>query len=153
VARRLGTLLVPMLLPRILKVAALRRFMFRTVSQIGIRYRSSAISSGRAGQVHGGDRLPWFKMGNGQDNHAALVGLAWNVHIYGEVPQGIEEACKELNLPVHVFSWQHEMKAAGLAPGGLYLLRPDSYVAMAETSCSPDRLRGYFKERGLNLHP
>jgi 2-polyprenyl-6-methoxyphenol hydroxylase-like FAD-dependent oxidoreductase len=152
-AQRLRTLLVPFLLPRIVKVAAFRKFMFRTVSQVGIRYRSSAISSGCAGQVHGGDRLPWFKLANGQDNHSALVGLVWNVHVYGEVPKGIEGACEELNLPLHVFSWEPEMKTAGFASGALYLLRPDSYVAIAETSCSPDRLRGYFREQGLNPLP
>ena len=33
--------------------------MFRTISQTAVNYRGSSLSEGRAGAVHGGDRLPW----------------------------------------------------------------------------------------------
>jgi 2-polyprenyl-6-methoxyphenol hydroxylase and related FAD-dependent oxidoreductases len=58
---------VPIVLPSLFRFASTRRFMFRTISQIVINYRNSALSAGQAGQVHGGDRLPWVKnaMANG----------------------------------------------------------------------------------------
>ena len=59
---------VPSLLPRLLRLDALRRLMFRTVSQIGIEYRASTLSAGRAGALQGGDRLPWTG-----DNYAPLA--------------------------------------------------------------------------------
>ena len=32
--------------------------------------------------------------------------------------------------------------------GALYLVRPDSYVALANSGASPERLRQYFTKRG-----
>ena len=46
---------------RLFSVATVRRLMFRTVSQTSVNYRESSLSEGRAGTVHGGDRLPWVK--------------------------------------------------------------------------------------------
>ena len=42
--------------------------------------------------------------------------------------------CKERDLPLHVFPWRPECREAGLAPGALYLIRPDTYVALAHSS-------------------
>src|SRR5262249_25130242 len=69
--------LVPLLARLLLRLTAVRRFLFRTVSQIGIHYRTSALSAGAAGAVRGGDRLPWVAMGPGQDNFAPLASLVW----------------------------------------------------------------------------
>jgi hypothetical protein len=41
------------------------------------------------------------------------------------------------------------MRHAGLQQGALYLVRPDGYVALADPSANPERLRQYFTERGL----
>ena len=38
-----------------------------------------------------------------------------------------------------------------MAQDALYLLRPDTYIALAEKSASPDALRRYFADRGLRL--
>ena len=68
IARLVRLHIVPLLFPPLFKFAAVRRFMFRTVSQTAVNYRDSSLSEGRAGEVHGGDRLPWVKMdANGGD--------------------------------------------------------------------------------------
>ena len=68
IARLVRLHIVPLLFPPLFKFAAVRRFMFRTVSQTAVNYRGSSLSEGRAGAVHGGDRLPWVKMDvNGAD--------------------------------------------------------------------------------------
>jgi hypothetical protein len=41
------------------------------------------------------------------------------------------------------------MRPAGLAKDALYLLRPDSYVALADPSADPDQLRQYFSVREI----
>jgi 2-polyprenyl-6-methoxyphenol hydroxylase-like FAD-dependent oxidoreductase len=51
--------LVPLILPRFFEFASVRRFMFRTVSQRSIHYHGTDPSEGPAGEVQGGDRLPW----------------------------------------------------------------------------------------------
>ena len=40
-----------------------RHAMFRLVSQTRIHYADSPLSEGKAGEVHGGDRLPWVRTG------------------------------------------------------------------------------------------
>jgi len=91
------------------------------------------LSAGRAGAVHGGDRLPWVKTeaDGSADNFAPLTSLDWQVHIYGEAAPAIRAVCGEKNLPLHIFSWRAEMGRAGLRRNAFYLLRPDGYVALA----------------------
>ena len=138
---------IPILLPRIFGFAGLRRRIFRILSQIGIEYRNSFLSVGSAGSVHGGDRLPWVVLAGGDDNYATLQGMAWRVHVYGAAPKGIEEACREMGLPLHVFPWRPELAGTGFEAGAVYLIRPDGYVALADGRCSPEPLREYFRDR------
>jgi 2-polyprenyl-6-methoxyphenol hydroxylase-like FAD-dependent oxidoreductase len=147
VARWVRTRLVPSIAPALFRLAPVRRFMFRTVSQIGVNYRGSPLSAGLAGAVRGGDRLPWVETGPGRDNFAPLASLAWQGHVYGTPKHGLAEACADLQLPLHVFEWRQEMRRAGLS-AGLYLVRPDGYVALADPHADPERLRRYFEERG-----
>src|SRR6185295_6532704 len=58
-ARRVRLDALPLVLPALMERAAVRRFFFQTVSQTLLHYRHSALSEGKAGSVHGGDRLPW----------------------------------------------------------------------------------------------
>ena len=78
-------------------LAPLRRFMFRTISQTAVNYRGSRLSEGRAGTVHGGDRLPWVKPptnGDGQDNFTPLTSLDWQVHVYGDATPELQAALR-----------------------------------------------------------
>jgi 2-polyprenyl-6-methoxyphenol hydroxylase-like FAD-dependent oxidoreductase len=145
IARVVRTRLVPWIAPLLFRWTAVRRFLFRTVSQTGVNYRNSPLSVGVAGSVRGGDRLPWVESEPGQDNYAPLASLAWQVHVYGEPREGLAEVCNELQLPLHRFAWQRPMRRAGFLRGALYLLRPDSYVALADPRADPERLRAYMK--------
>jgi len=146
VARRVRTRLVPLIFPVLFRFAAVRRFFFRTVSQIGVNYRDSPLSMGSAGAVRGGDRLPWVETAPGQDNFAPLSSPRWQVHIYGEPRRGVAATCAELRLPLHVFPWRPRMRRAGLANAALYLIRPDGYIGLAVAHGDPKRLRQYFDE-------
>jgi hypothetical protein len=142
-ARWVRTRLVPLILPLLLRLVPVRRFLFRTVSQIGVNYRNGPLSVGAAGAVRGGGRLPWVETAPGQDNFATLASLTWQVHVYGELRPGVAEACAELQLPLHVFEWRQRMRRAGLLRSALYLVRPDGYVALADPHADPERLRRY----------
>jgi 2-polyprenyl-6-methoxyphenol hydroxylase-like FAD-dependent oxidoreductase len=148
IARLMRLDVVPRLIPAAMRLPAARRYMFRTVSQIMIRYRDSPISAGRAGQVHGGDRLPWV-----EDNFAPLASLQWQVHVYGEAREDLAEACFALALPLHRFPWSAAAGQAGLQQDALYLVRPDGYVALADANADPDRLGSYLAERALVVQP
>jgi 2-polyprenyl-6-methoxyphenol hydroxylase-like FAD-dependent oxidoreductase len=150
IARFVRLDLVPLLLPRLFAFAAVRRFMFRTVSQTAVHYRTSALSEGRAGGVHGGDRLPWVQI-DATDNFAPLASMDWQVHVYGSANAELVAWCAAQNIPLHSFGWRPEYGNAGLARDALYLLRPDTYVALADTSGAPAALARYFGDRGIKL--
>ena len=147
--------LVPFLLPILFKFASVRHSMFRTVSQLVINYRGSSLSEGRAGAVHGGDRLPWVKLGaNGaDDNFAPLTSLDWQVHVYGDAAPGIRALCNDRSLPLHVFPWRAGMGRTGLLRNGVYLLRPDGYVAVVAHADGAAALSSYLDERKVVAMP
>jgi hypothetical protein len=120
----------------------MQRFLFRTVSQIAIHYRRSPLSAGALGRVHGGDRLPWVPADAGSgaaDNFAGIDGRQWRVHVYGTPKPGLAEISRSLSLPLDVFAWRPAMGKVGLTENGLYLLRPDGYVALADAGADPAR--------------
>jgi 2-polyprenyl-6-methoxyphenol hydroxylase-like FAD-dependent oxidoreductase len=146
------TRLAPIVLPAAFSFDAIRRFAFRTISQTMINYRGGPLSRGTAGRVQGGDRLPWVAVA-GVDNFAPLTRMDWQVHVYGEASAELAAWCAQRNLPLHVFVWQSEHGAVGLARNALYLLRPDTYVALAEPGGSPGALESYFRDRSIRLTP
>ena len=85
------------------RLPAARRMLFRIVSQIAVQYRADALSAGRAGGVHGGDRLPWVQPRPGEpDNFAPLASLRWQIHVYGAAAPGQARGCVARDLPLHV---------------------------------------------------
>jgi 2-polyprenyl-6-methoxyphenol hydroxylase-like FAD-dependent oxidoreductase len=141
--------IVPLVVPLLFRIRAMRRLLFKTVSQTQVNYRDSSLSAGAAGSVRGGDRLPWVNLASGEDNFSPLTSLEWQVHVYGEAGPGVGHACSALGLPIHVFAWESGMRRAGFESGALYVVRPDGYVALADPSADPERLRQYFARREL----
>jgi 2-polyprenyl-6-methoxyphenol hydroxylase-like FAD-dependent oxidoreductase len=150
-AKRIRTLAVPRLAPALMGLGVVRRFAFRTVSQLAVNYRHGPLSAGAAGEVWGGDRLPWTRFKDGRDNFAPLTALAWQVHVYGEAPEGLAEVCAEQGLPLHAFAWEPGIRKAGLKRGALYLVRPDGYVALADPLGNAARLVQYMDAQEIEL--
>jgi 2-polyprenyl-6-methoxyphenol hydroxylase-like FAD-dependent oxidoreductase len=149
IAWRVRTRLIPLIAPPLFRLAATRRFWFRTVSQTGVQYRESSLSEGKAGRIHGGDRLPWTRTGLHDENFDLLRTIWWQVHVYGEPKSRLSAACDDLGLPLHVLAWRPEMRRPGFIRGAFYLIRPDGYIALADADADPVRLRRYFETRGL----
>jgi hypothetical protein len=137
-----------MAISRATALAPVREFLFRTVSQLGVNYRGMPLAAGVAGRVHGGDRLPWVTQG-ASDNFAPLRQMQWQVHVYGEAAAPLRAACQARALPLQVFPWTPAHESAGLCRDACYLLRPDSYVALADGAADPGALARYFRERAL----
>jgi 2-polyprenyl-6-methoxyphenol hydroxylase-like FAD-dependent oxidoreductase len=144
------TRVAPLLIPMATAFGPVREFMFRTVSQITLSYRGGPLSRGTAGHVHGGDRLPWVRIDDA-DNFATLATMDWQVHVYGSASAELTAWCASHDVPLHIFGWRSEYEKAGLARDALYLLRPDSYVAIADGSGAADVLARYFEDRGIRL--
>ena len=141
---------VPLVMPMLFATNIMRRFMFRTLSQTAIEYRDSELSSGAAGRVKAGDRLPWVKLdgaGNdsaASDNFAPLTSMDWQVHVYGQPATAITQLCQAHGIALHAFAWRHAMHAAGLARNAAYLVRPDGYVGFADVAASSEKLQRYL---------
>jgi len=148
IAEIIRTRLLPLVIPTVTKVGAAREWLFRTVSQLMINYRDSELSTGKAGDVHGGDRLPWVKTA---DNYGPLREPTWQVHVYGSASPELTQWCQARHLPLHVFEWRDAHAAVGFAQNALYLVRPDTYVGLAEASGSPEAIEVYFKDRGWDV--
>jgi len=150
IADFIRTRVAPVVIPMAVAFEPVREFMFRTVSQITLNYRGSPLSRGVAGHVHGGDRLPWASVG-GADNYAPLAAMDWQVHVYGSASAELATWCAAHSVPLHVFDWRSEYEKAGLARDALYLLRPDTYVALAEGSGAASALDRYCGDHGMKL--
>ena len=156
IARRLRLSVVPLLVPRLFNFARARRFMFRTVSQTAVNYRGSSLSQGRAGTVHGGDRLPWVQTRPDDpdgDNFRPLTSLDWQVHVYGDAAPEIHAMCDARRLPLHVFPWSAETNRTGLRRNAVYLVRPDGYVALADPESSASAVTSYLDAHRLTPRP
>jgi 2-polyprenyl-6-methoxyphenol hydroxylase-like FAD-dependent oxidoreductase len=145
-ARRIRVGVVPRVFPILASFRAVRRLMFRTISQIQVSYRGGPLSEGRAGRVRAGDRLPWVEA---VDNFAPLASLDWQVHVYGEPAPEVAATCRARGLALHAFPWRTDMERIGLARKAPYLVRPDGYVALADPGAGAVTLQTYLDERGL----
>jgi 2-polyprenyl-6-methoxyphenol hydroxylase-like FAD-dependent oxidoreductase len=148
-ARFMRVRVVPRLAPVVSRRDGVRQFAYRTVSQTALEYRSSALSEGRAGDLHGGDRLRWVTVDDaGADNFAPLASLDWQVHVYGTASADLAELCRRRALALHVFPWKETFASAGVARDALYLVRPDGYVGLAAADRKVDLLASYLDKRG-----
>jgi 2-polyprenyl-6-methoxyphenol hydroxylase-like FAD-dependent oxidoreductase len=148
VADLIRTRLVPAIFPRAIALEPVREYVFRTVSQITLNYRRMPLSEGAAGEVHGGDRLPWVSI-DGADSLEPLSSIAWQAHVFGRAAPELVAWCEAHGLPLNVTPWRAPHGEAGLARDALYLTRPDSYVALADRSGAPAALEAYFAARGI----
>jgi hypothetical protein len=123
--------------------------MFRTVSQMIVNYRHGPLSQGAAGDVWGGDRLPWVQLPGGGDNFTPLKTLDWQVHVYGEASRELAKLCQARALDLHQIPWSPEMRKQGVKENALYLVRPDGYVALAEPKGDAERLEAYLDSHGV----
>jgi 2-polyprenyl-6-methoxyphenol hydroxylase-like FAD-dependent oxidoreductase len=139
----------PRVISALFRLAAVRRFLFRAVSQTAIAYPDSDLSAGRAGRVRGGDRLPWVP--TEPDNFAPLESLEWQVHVYGAARAALATGCASRGLRLCVFPWSQGAASAGFARDASYLVRPDGHVALADPLQTTERLARYLDARGLRL--
>ena len=138
------TKLIPTVFPALSQLPIVRTAVFKTVSQIGIDYHDSPLSSGTVGHVRGGDRLPWTG-----SNYASLRAMDWRVHVYGDVAPGFATKARALGIAVDAFAFDDTAKNAGFAKDAAYLLRPDGYIGAAFDRQDHAELLAYANSIGL----
>ena len=141
---------MPWLLPFLFRFTAVRRLMFKTVSQTQIKYPTSPLSRGPDDTVQGGQRLAWVQFedssGRRSDNFSVLAARQWQVHCYGDAPsQQLQSVCDAQGLKLHVFPWNAEAREAKLLRNAAYIIRPDGHVAVVDCDGNAGRITEYLK--------
>ena len=139
---------MPVIFARVLKTKVGSRFFFGLISQTRINYRGGALSQGKAGDVEGGDRLPWVEY-DGSDNFASLSSLDWQIHVYGETQAPFAAGAARLGIALHRFPWTDAMAKAGLTRNGAYLVRPDGHVGLVTETQDSQVLDAYVARLGI----
>ena len=142
----------------------IQRWVFRVISQIGIRYRGSPLSQSLGalprGAPRAGDRFPWMHLRLGadappQDVFRVFRDSHFNLLLAG---QGVTPELAGLDglLRVHVATDdahnEREFARVGIPRRAFYLLRPDGHVGLCGTQLPPGAVTGYLSGR-LGLRP
>lgn len=136
------TELLPMFFARAIRVPAIARLFFKTVSQIRICYPASSLSQGRVADIRGGDRLPWAQLVAG-DNYEFLRTLQWQVHVYGAANPSLHATCRQLGYEIYEIPWQESFANKGFQQDAMYVVRPDGYIGLAWETQNTQILKDY----------
>jgi hypothetical protein len=160
-------IVVPHVLPRLLRSTRLRAAGFRFVSELGIRYRHSPAVLEGAPPLHGGpragDRLPDARVtldGRSLALQRAVVGPRLSLLLCGDraawdgtrVAQLVERfsglvTISHLSsrvLPGTLACAEETLASLGAREAAQYLVRPDGHIAFRCGGCELDPLTGYL---------
>ncbi len=139
----------------------LRRLAFRTVSQVGIRYRRSPLSRNLGhhpeGAPRAGDRFPWLRLdldasGRTQDLYGRLDDARFSVLAVGQPvssgPQGAPIGVDWIEVGAEGDN-REKLAAAGIPVPSFYLLRPDGHVALAGRTLTLEVVEEWLREHGI----
>jgi len=138
----------------------IQKVAFRTVSQTGIRYRTSALtdSSGRLpeGAPRAGERFPWLRLswkpgGPVEDSFRLICGTQFKLLAFGQpVPEvswmednGVMSTCE---VPTDATN-SAELARVGIPAVSFYVVRPDGYVGLCGERLDMNAVRRYLETR------
>jgi 2-polyprenyl-6-methoxyphenol hydroxylase-like FAD-dependent oxidoreductase len=156
------------IVPRVAALAMsrqrVRRAAFLTLSQIGIRYRGSALSQNLGTLVekapHAGDRFPWLRLrfqpqGPREDLFQRLDDTRFNLLVIGQPAPSLEGLGLGDMLHVHTVPSDPENDAAlatvSITGPSFYLLRPDGHIGLTGTIVQERDIRRWLEQSQLRL--
>lgn len=140
-----------------MRFARTRALAFRTISQIGIHYRTSPLSIMASGwpddAPQSGDRFPWLRLriepgGEPSDFFTRLDDTCFNLVVIGATPPAPPADFRDL-LRIHVVVPDDPQNAGVLATARIpwpacFLLRPDGHIGLAGPRISDSMLDAYL---------
>ncbi|WP_199553737.1 FAD-dependent monooxygenase [Sandaracinobacteroides hominis] len=144
--RLFRTLFAPGVASILTRIPAVQTAIFRIISQTRISYSGSALSSGRAGSIRGGDRLPYLP-----EVYRLLRGFGWQLHVHGEAGETLRKEAAAAGLVLHCLEWSDAAKAAGYERNAIYLVRPDGHVACVSAQQDLTEVRRLQARFGLKF--
>ena len=136
-----------------MKLAPVRRFAFRTISQIGISYPGSALSQALPGLPKGapgaGERFPWLRIGPANDLYRALDDTRFNLLVFGDARTEDFGDMVRMHVIAANAENERELARARISRPSFYLLRPDGHVGLCGPGFDAAAIRRWFTERAL----
>jgi hypothetical protein len=164
IARALRTQIIARVAAFAMTIERVRKLAFRTISQVGIHYRQSALSETLAGMPKeapaAGDRFPWLHIkfaanGPAEDLYRKLDDTRFNLLLIGQPspPAGAFDAFAG-SLNVHAIpadaANEAVLSGAKIPSSCFYLLRPDGYVGLCGPRLEAEAVASYASQH-LNL--
>ena len=159
-AALLRTRVVPRILAFAMRFRAVREFAFRTIAQIGIRYRGSPLSLTEVGWPRGapaaGDRFPWVRValdpgGTPVDLYSRLDAERFTWIVFGDAPAGVLPPALAAAIDTVVVpplpANAPALARARIAPPMAFLVRPDGYIALATRRADVEALANAWRGR------
>jgi len=146
-----------------MKLQRARRLAFRTLSQIGISYRSSVLSRTLAGvpadSPRAGDRFPWIRLrfdkgAPSEDLFEKLDDLHFNLLVFGQAglePSrlgGGQDRVRVYSIPTDGVN-AAELARVGIPRKSYFLLRPDGHIGLAGIDVDAADVRRWFDDAGI----
>jgi 2-polyprenyl-6-methoxyphenol hydroxylase-like FAD-dependent oxidoreductase len=151
---------LPRMLALVMRFQKIRKSAFRTLSQIGIRYRQSRLSLALPGlpeeAPRAGDRFPWLKLklsaegpiedifGKLDDTRFTLVQIGQAAPAAG--PTGPGGLLRALVIPSDPEN-ERELARSCIPSQAFYLVRPDGYIAVSGARLDMAAVLRYASER------
>jgi len=143
-----------------MSLGRIRTFAFRTISQIGISYRDSALSETLEGlpdsAPRAGDRFPWLLLkflpnGATEDLFGRLDDTRFNLIVIGQAspPGGVAKLGDLLRIheAPNDSANDRELARGRIPRPSFFLLRPDGHVGLAGTRLDAAAATRYISER------
>jgi 2-polyprenyl-6-methoxyphenol hydroxylase-like FAD-dependent oxidoreductase len=133
---------LPLVLPKLLALKRVQTRAFHTLSQTRLNYRGRALSVDRlGGRVKAGDRFPWFAWGGG-DIYARLDPARFTLLALGDAAAEDLGYLRSPLLDAVAVPERGAYAPTGLSDG-LYLVRPDGYIAYTGEASGAAGLEAY----------
>jgi 2-polyprenyl-6-methoxyphenol hydroxylase-like FAD-dependent oxidoreductase len=127
-----------------------KRAVFPLVSQIGINYRASSLSSGDGFKVKAGDRMPWFEI-DGASVYDRLHEPMFHLIVFHDgisdvspLPQDLMDEWKGRIDSTVIPLYPAIAEKFGARESFFVILRPDNYIGMISADFSPEAVEGYL---------
>ncbi|HEY6928992.1 MAG TPA: FAD-dependent monooxygenase [Thermoanaerobaculia bacterium] len=151
---------MPRMLAAAMKIDRVRKTFFRSIAQLGIRYRRSSLSvtpeQWPEEAPRGGDRFPWLKVrlsaaGSPEDIFDRLDDTRFNLVVIGQeapppLPPRAAKLTQILVIPSDPVN-DPVLERAKIPRPSFYLLRPDCYVGLCGARPEADAIERYLSER------
>jgi hypothetical protein len=164
VAGLFRTRILARVLSRAMSVERIRTVAFRTISQIGIRYRKGPLSQMLASLPEGapvaGDRFPWLRLklepnGPAEDLFEKFDDTRFNLLVTGQsapaaAALGVGDSIRVHSVPDDPAN-ASELARIHLNGPAFYLLRPDGHVGLAGRELTVTAVKRYLAEHHVRV--